>query len=404
MIRIYYIMKESRYKEMEEKFAEWESILFDRFLVHSKNALKDSGCNIPMSYISSSSGKGNVGDGTIHLANLMTYIWIGKKNGKTFPIDLSDCLNTLKRLESKSYEYFKESFPHLFNDNDKGSIYKEGFFVRDDIDGDKVDWGNWKMLHSLVNEDPCHSPFISQDQVWNLNPILSKIMLDTSIDEYIRDEARRIGYSINDYIKANNYTIYNPYLSYINHFFEFLPPFNYNLAQRVQYRLKKFKPNIKVKRGANNWYYSGGTSAAHDAFRNNKFGYKHNLRTFIYRGVIFFLDKIYEPIYRLFTNSDFKHNSYYCYGATSGIWYSGNYADNFLDRFNKSLKGRKGEREELFESNIAPIVLYGNDKVDKESLGEYLYKYPKYNESDSIIYNPLEGLILFEFYKNLISE
>lgn len=396
-------MEESKYKEIEDKFIEWELILFDKFLAPSNNALSENGTNIPLSYIYSSSGRGNTGDGTINLANLMTYIWIGNKNGKSFPISLIDCLNTLKRLENNAYEYFKEAFPHFFNDNDKDKIYKEGFFVRDDIEKDKVDWGNWKMLHTLENEDPCHSPFVSQDQVWNLNPILSKIMLDSSLDESVREEARKIGYSINNYIKENKYTIYNPYLSYINHMFSFLPPFNYNVPQRVQYRLKNFEPNIKVKRGANNWYYSGGTFAAWNAFRTNKFDYKHNLRTFLYRGIIFVLDKIYEPLYRLFTKSDFKHNSYYCYGATSGIWYSKNYENNFLKRFNKSLEDTKGEREELFESNIAPIVLINNKDIDIEKLGEYLYKYPSYNENEEIIYNPLESLILFEFYRYLNS-
>ena len=397
-------MDANKLKEIEDKFTEWEILFWDKFIVPSKNAKEENGTNIPVAQIYSSTGKGNTGDGTINLANLMIYLWIGGKNESKYPIDLIDCLYTLRRLENNAYEYFKEAFPHIFNDSDKENIYIEGFFVRDDISEDNVDWGNWRMLHTLSNEDPCHSPFVSQDQIWNLNPILSKIMLDNELDETTREEAREIGYAINNYVKANNYTLYNPYLSYLNHMFSYLPPFKYNTNQRHQDRLKKFKPDIKVKRGANNWYYSGGTSAAWDAFREKKFDYHHNFRTFLYRGIIFCLDKIYEPLYRLFTNSDFKHNSYYCYGATSGIWYNKNYEKNFLKRFNDSLNEAKGDREEIFESYIAPLVLKDNEDVDVEKLGEYLYLYPKYDETSSTIINPLEGLILYEFHKYLTNK
>lgn len=390
--------------ELKDKYEEWNEIFWRYFITTSKNAgdILENGANIPYHSITWDNKLGNVGDGTINLAKLMTYIYISNKNGVIHPINLSDCLDTLYRLEKNAYNYFSDAFPHFFTDsNVKDKIYSQGFFVRDDIDEHKVSWGNWRMLHNMLNEDPCHSPFVSQDQVWNLNPILSCIMLDESLDNEVRLKAKDLGMRINGYIKNNGYTIYNPYLSYINHMFSYLPDFDLSLIERCTDRMMAFKPNIKVKRGANNWYYSGGTKAGYDAFEKGKKDYSHTFRTFLYRGIIFVLDKIYEPIYRLFTKKDFKHNSYYCYGATSGIWYSKNYVMNFLKRFNKSLEAPQGGYEELFQSNIAPIVLTEGKDVNLEGLETYLDNYEAF-KAEGTIYDPLDVLTLYQWY-NYIS-
>lgn len=384
---------------IEEKFKEWDDVFWKNFIYPNTKPLDYNGSNIPFASVNMTNGLGNTGDGTINLAYLMTYLWISEKNKTYHSITIDNCLDTLIRLEINAFLYFKKAFPHLFTTEDH---FHNGFFLRDDIDMSKVSWGNYRMLQTLSNEDPCHSPFISQDQVWNLNPILSKIMTDNLLSDDIREKAREIGYGINDYIYKNGYTIYNVYLSYIVHMISYLPNTNLSMEERRQDREENFKPNIKVKRGANNWYYSGGTKACRDAFRNGVCGYKSSLRTFLYKCTICFLDKLYEPVYRLITGHDFKHNSYYCYGAASNIWYSKNYKKNFLNKFNKSLKDAKGNREELFQPMIAPIVLYETEGVDIDGLKAYLEKYPFFDENETNVTSPIEGLILYEFYKNLI--
>ena len=383
--------------ELNEKYKQWDEVFWKYFLVPSSNPLVENGTNIPFAVVNIKNGLGNTGDGTINIANLLTYLWISGKNNTIHPIDIDDCLDTLIRLEVGAFLYYKNAFPYLFQTEDE---FQEGFFIRDDIDKSKASWGSYRMLQTLSNEDPCHSPFTSQDQVWNLNPILSYIMTDETIKEGVREKAREIGYGMNDYIYRNGYTIYNPYLSYINHMVGYLPSFNLGMDERRNDRKEHFKPNIKVKRGANNWYYSGGTKACRDAFYNGCKDYSHSLRTFLYRGIIAFLDKVYEPIYRMFTKKDFKHNSYYCYGATSGIWYSKNFEKTVLKKFNKSLKGAEGKREELFQPINVPYVLYKNKEVDLEGLKSYLEKYPAFDENAENVDSPIEALILYEYYKS----
>ena len=65
------------------------------------------------------------------------------------------------------------------------------------------------------DEDPCYSMFVSQDQIWNLNPILKVLADEGSI------LAKELGYDINSYVSDNGYTIYNPYLSWINHYYHY---------------------------------------------------------------------------------------------------------------------------------------------------------------------------------------
>ena len=115
-----------------------------------------------------------------------------------------------------------------------------------------------------------------------------------------------------------------------------------------------------------------------------------------------------EPAYRLITGSDFKHNSYYCYAATSGIWYNRKYKKRFTDRFNRSLKDTTVE---AFEANIAPIVL-DDCAVDINNLNEYLDVRGKSycdaidsinSNTDSTIHipSPLNDLLLYYLYKRI---
>ena len=372
----------------EEKMARYEQMFWRDFINTEKGT---PGFCIPVlrrDYNADSTpGSFNVGDGTINLALLVALLSVTGNE----PVGYADCLDTIERLGKKAYEYFNLKFEFMDIPD-----YSDRFFVRDDYDykTQPVAWGSYKMLETLESEDPCHSPFTSQDQVWNLNPALSCIMEN---DPSLRSRAMKIGEGINSYIADNGYKLFNPYVSYIRHFFNYLPSMNEKKVapwERQQDRTDHFKLTDKVKRGANNWYYSGGTSACLQTFMNGKKTYKNGLRTLLYKIEIAFLDRIYEPLYRLFTKNDFKHNSYYCYGACSGIWYS-NYKKRFLKQFESNIK--KGK---LFEPNLVPFVISYSDLSDKakKSLKLYFDNLPELVESGTVE-SPLESLVVWKWTK-----
>lgn len=348
--------------KIEEFF--WTNYFY--LLIGDDSVINKQGSNIPYQSIIFNKGKHilcDVGDGTINLAYLWTLLWLKEKLEETSPITLNNTLDVYFRLNNKAIEVFEDNWYAT-------QIIEHGFFLRDDIpSGDNIK-SNLGMIENSAFEDPCHSPFVSQDQVWNMNPILARLHEEGNI------QAGIIGYNINRYIQKNGYTIYNPYLSRLVHFYKYLPTFNENKVKpwdRQTDREEHYKPTIKVKRGANNWYYSGGTKAAVKFFSNTSptGGLKFNsVREVIYKGIVFILDKVYEPVYRVFTSSDFKHNSYYCYAATSGIWYNKRFKRRFVNKLNKSIKTvRNGE---YFEWNIAPLIHGISADVDVDSLSYLL--------------------------------
>lgn len=395
----------------QEKVDKIEKFFFDSFIaIPIGNGFKDVGTCIPAQTIRIKNNivdYVDIGDGTCNLANLMTFIWIKDKvgDGSNFvtPITINHCLNTYYRLEETAFKVF-EKYWYV-------SQYgvEQGFFVRDDINQSDIK-SSFKMLNSPIDEDPCHSSFVSQDQVWNLNPILAKLASEGN------EKARTIALNINNYIAKNGYTVYNPYLSKLMHFHTYCPTFNEDKVspwERQEDRIRHYKPTVKVKRGANNWYYSGGTKAAVKFFSNTSptGGLKFNsLRELIYKGIVFTLDRIYEPIYRAFSGSDFKHNSYYCYAATSGIWYNGRFKRRFVNRFNKSIQ--TVGNGEPFEWNIAPVISGISTSVNVTDLFNYLTDaIDDYisiidglegNKDDVIIANPIWILVCWYWYRALI--
>lgn len=388
-------------ESLEKKFEDLDKI-FWRDYIHVGDA-QEQGTNIPCECIHGYTKMKHMGDGTVNLAQLMTYLYFCEKNGEKRPITLLDCMDTLYRLSANAKKFYEPVLPW---DQECSE-----FFLRDDCNQCDISWGSWKMLHGH-NVDPCHSPFISQDQVWNLSPILAKIGKEVHEhtgpfdDNYFaRYFAASFGYSINAGIALNGYKVVNPYLSYLAHLNTYLPSFKLSVEdRRMKVRNKNPKP-IKVKRGANNWYYSGGTQACMEEFDSMLRDKEQTftLRKLLYKGLVFFLDRIYEPTYRLFTGRDFKHNSYYCYAATSGIWYNSKFKERFFQRFAESLeKWRQDDSNnvELFEPNIAPLVIDDIDDwyVIKYDLCDWLERYSPKTDGN-VIYSPLEALTLYEWYK-----
>lgn len=395
----------------QEKVDKIEKFFFNNFIaIPTGDGFRDEGTCIPAQTIRIKDNDINyidIGDGTCNLANLMTLIWIknkvGDKNNFQSPITIDHCLNTYYRLEETAFELFKDNW-YVFQYG-----VEPGFFIRDDISDFKIK-SSFSMVATHANEDPCHSPFVSQDQVWNLNPILAQLAKEGN------EKARDIGLNINNYIAKNGYTVYNPYLSKLMHFYTYCPTFNEKKVkpwERFEDRIRHYKPTIKVKRGANNWYYSGGTKAAVKYFSNTSptGGLKFNsLREFIYKGIVFTLDRIYEPIYRVFIGNDFKHNSYYCYAATSGIWYNSKFKKRFVNRFNRSIKTiGKGEP---FEWNIAPVIYGIGTNINVTDLFNYLVDaIDNYiniiddledNKDNVVVSSPIWILVCWYWYRALI--
>lgn len=376
---------------LEEKFKGWYDIYWNNFVYVSED--NRSGSNIPFEKIDFDNNIGYVGDGTINMAGMLQILLTDEYLNRVSPVCIEGVLDAIYRLMDAAYDYFNDKFPFL----NMGK--RNGFFVRDDISNTNEDLlgalglnevvSNMNMLESLVNEDPCHSPFVSQDQVWNLSPILMAIAVRHKV---YSTKAMNIGFIINDYIKTYGYTVYNPYLSMIKHFFKFLPDLKSDYYERQRIREESYRPDVKVKRGANNWYYSGGTKSCVDAFEGELGDYKHSFRTFIYRGEVFFLDRIWDPLLRLFKTS-FKTNAIYCYAATSGIWYDKKFARRLSDRFNTSLR----KNNSIFQGNV--VFLAGDtDRIDLTLLKKWLDSYPD-PKKEGVVESPVQFLYLYNWFK-----
>ena len=395
----------------QEKVNKIEKFFYDNYITIPKgDGLEDVGTCIPAQAVNIKNNNVTciyIGDGTCNLANLMTLIWIKNKvsdeSNFITPITIANCINTYYRLEETSFKVFKDTW-YVFQ-----SGLEIGFFVRDDINKNNV-ISSFNMLVNGADEDPCQSSFVSQDQVWNLNPILAQLAKEGN------EGARSIGLDINNYIAKNGYTIYNPYLSKLIHFYTYCPTFNEDEVapwDRQEDRIINYKPTVKVKRGANNWYYSGGTKAAIKFFSNPSptGGLKFNsLRELIYKGIVFVLDRIYEPIYRVFTDSDFKRNSYYCYADTSGIWYNKRFKRRFINKFNESIK--IAGTGEPFEWNIAPVISGIGIDINISDLFNYLTNaIDNYidiidrledNKDNVLVASPIWILVCWYWYRALV--
>ena len=284
---------------------------------------------------------------------------------------------------------FVKDYPNLY-------FRKEpGFFLRDDIDHTMASkfklnkiWTYYISSIERINEDPCISPFVSQDQIWNLVPILAQLS-----DEY--DLAKSLGYEITKYVVKNKHTIYNPYYSAIYHNWTYLHIFE-PISARIDERNKKLKYNIKVKRGANNWYFAYGFKKAFNKFG----GDSHTFWSSIwYKPFIFLADRVYHPYICKWFKLPVKNTSYYSLAVTSGAWYWGDYESRIVKKFNESLEKSLKEGTELFMPQLVFLTSKKNE-VNLNLLGEYLDKYLEPDTTDWMG-SPLEFMLLYNHYKLL---
>ena len=179
--------------------------VFYRDFVYDSSYTEQASC-IPLSSVKN--GVGWVGDGTINLAQYLQLVYTEMILGYKTKDDVRNAILVLTRLADTTYD--------LFFNNNKGIYFKfeKGFFLRDDIHSeDASKFGLTKISSGYTNgielkdEDPCFSPFTSQDQIWNLAPILA------FLSEKGFEEARQVGYDIFEYVIRNRHKIYNPYYS-----------------------------------------------------------------------------------------------------------------------------------------------------------------------------------------------
>lgn len=261
--------------------------VFYRDFVYDSSYTEQASC-IPLSSVKN--GVGWVGDGTINLAQYLQFVYTEMILGNKTEDDVRNAILVLTRLADTTYD--------LFFNNNKGIYFKfeKGFFLRDDIHSeDASKFGLSKISSGYTNgielkdEDPCFSPFTSQDQIWNLAPILA------FLSEKGFEEARQAGYDIFEYVIRNGHKIYNPYYSALLHHWTFLPDMDTDKVKpwdRVSNRNKNIKYKVKVKRGANNWYFSGGFRWAFKKFGGECSTFWHCLW---YKPFILLADRVYHP-------------------------------------------------------------------------------------------------------------
>lgn len=373
---------------IEEKYQGWKEIFYKYFIY--KNNDNDNGSNIPLSVIDLDKKIGSSGDGTIHLSYYLQYAYTLLLLNEDDGTELANGLKTLQRLCDNAYNVCIEGYSNIYYNKEPG------FFLRDDISIDDANKFNLNSVSTtytraveLVDEDPCESAFVSQDQVWNLVPILVKLSNEYPI-------AKTLGYNILKFIITNKHRIYNPYYSAIYHHWTYLPSMNEDKVKpwkRIEDRNKHLKYNIRVKRGSHNWYFSYGFKKAYNKFGGDSKTFWSSLW---YKPFIFLADRVWEPILNLF-GGEVKNTSYYSLGVGANAWYAGSCDKRLINRFNDTLYKSYFNKVDLF---MPQLVFLSNksDDIDLELLELWLDNYTNPVESGEI-QTPIIFMILYNWYK-----
>ena len=371
----------------EEKYKAWEDIFYKYFIYKSDDS-SESGSNLPLASVNFDNLSGFSGDGIIDLSYYIQYVYTKYLlNGNNSELIYS--IKVLSILQRNCYKLFLDKYPSVYFKEEKG------FLLRDDIEYldapkfhlESVDT-SYTRGEELINEDPCHSMFISQDQIWNLAPImveLNKKLKHTS-------EYNDLCFYALDYIINNKHVIYNPYYSALYHHWTYVPTFDTNKVKpwnRIEDRNKHLKYNIKVKRGANNWYFAYGFRKAYQALGGKCKTFWYSLW---YKPFIFLADRVFHPYICKWFNLPVKNTSYYSLAVAGGAWYFGDYETRLINKFNKSL-----ESGELFMPQLV-FLTNKKDKVNLNLLGKWLDNYPEPEEKGTIE-SPIMFLLLYNWDK-----
>lgn len=382
---------------IKEKYDTYEA-LYNKYFVAEINP-DEKAAYIPAEYIQHSEGGVKrifLGDAPINIANYLQYMYSRCLTGDDKARDhIENALSALERLSTFTCNYFKERNPavHFINE--------PGFFFRDDVDSTKAHLFNadvvdspFSMCMEGINDDPCLSPFVSQDQIWNLAPMLS--FLSRCSDKPIADKSKQLLYNMFEYVIRNRHTLYNPYFSAIKHNWTSLIPFSVSYFSRIDYRNKRLKYDVKVKRGANNWYFAYGFRKAFEKVGGNPGKFKSFLYSLIYYPLTFVAETIYFPLFadRL-KWVERKDNSYSCLATAGNVWYSG--MKRFLKR---ALNGfyKNGQYTEVVF--IEAIKQNRLADINVKQLEKYLQDYPK-PTTEGVVYSPVKFLTVYNYYQYL---
>ena len=384
---------------IDEKYTKLKSIFFKDFIVVTEN-YNCRGTNIPASKVTKSNTTRLKtlywGDGTINMAEYLHYLYVEAVLGDKSCVDkIYWCLESIERLSLSAYEDEKMKNPNVY------FKYEPGFFLRDDIsvnskdlfDAFKVESGYSNGIE-LENEDPCFSPFVSQDQIWNLLPSLALIAEGWG-EHKTGILAKEILKNILSYVSNHGHTIYNPYYSALKHFWTYLPSMNTEKVKpwdRVSDRNNHLKYTIKVKRGANNWYFAYGFRKTLKKFipeakLNGFLTFLYGLR---YIPFIFLADRVYFPIVTRFGVKR-KDNSYYYMSSAGDVWYSGrkSYLKRVCKKFNK-------DKEYTFPALAECMKQEKWQYLNLEEIEKWLNKY-EFDENS--LESPVKFLTLYCYLK-----
>lgn len=391
---------------LKEKYKKYKEMFFSHFI--KVDDYSKSGTNIPLQEVTfgESSNLGTVGDGTINMANYMTYlVSCLYTEDDEFEIEeikmkIQYCLESIKRLIERPYNDAKRLYTNIEFEKE------DGFFVRDDFDGTTEFEQNISLSFCSYNsvtfnekEDPCHSAYVSQDQIWNLAPILSFLGNRSDlVGTYIAVLADTLLVDTLSYVIDHNHKIYDPYFSTVYWYKTYVPTFNTNKVapwNRKQDRDDHLKYKIKVKRGANNWYYAYGFRKTYDKVAVNKCnGFESLLYSFIYFPIIFLSDRIWWPTLQKVFGKSRKDNSIYCLGVSGKVWYSGRKA--FLKRLQKRFND--DIENYVFTCFLESITQENFSKLDLQKIDDYLNEYEEIDSlTNRTIKSPLGFLLLYNF-------
>lgn len=389
-----------------EKYKLYKEIFYKYFVYTGKGPLNytEKGSFIPAAAVrfegkDQKSAFVDISDGTINMADYLSWLYVRYLSEEKSAVEgeIYAVLSSLVRLCDGAYEYFHKNYPNI-------NFPKEsGFFLRDDIGSKMTDKFNTKEIWSgfskgieRIQEDPCFSPFVSQDQIWNLLPILSVLEKEfKSSPTSINLLCWQLIQNILRYVVKNKHTIYNPYYSVIKHYWTYLN-LKVPYENRIRERDLKLKYDIKVKRGANNWYYAYGFRKTLDRFSKKKC---NQWKTFwygcLYYPLIFLADKVYFPFMERTFGLQRKDNSYHCLGVSGEVWYSGR--KSFLEHLKKKFN------KDLSYSNVLFLEASKQNNfkgIDQNKIQKYLEDYPE-PSFDGTMQSPLQYLTMFDWYVNI---
>ena len=355
---------------IHEKFGAYNSLYFKNFL-----ATDIPNRYIPLEHVIMKNGIGQnayMGDGSINLAHLMYYfiVTIQKEEYKK-------CLDTFDRLVVDA--------KNVCDKNNYPFEIEKGFFLRDNITS-KEDAKRYNLINIMsgydglhqIQEDVCHSPFVSQDQMWNLLPYLLNNKFELG-----KEQAS----NILSFLYKNKGVVYNPYYSWTKHIWNYCN-LKKGYPDRIQDRKDNFKNTVKVKRGAWNPQLYYGFLKVYKSIVGKIKWYEKLLYAPLYYLTVYGAEFIYYPLMKKYV--PVKNNSWHC--LMSCINKKQGMLDRMVYKFNESL-----ERNDLEPEFWNLALLNSDNTIDKIKLLNWLenYQEPVLNGKQS---SPIIYMTLYKYY------